>query len=102
MDAPRTGSNLGVVATDGKTRFGRRMLEHWALDPAITYLNHGTVGAPPRRVLEAQRHIRDEIELQPSRYLLRELTAIAVGRSQQPRPRMRAAAATGLTSSTSN
>jgi isopenicillin-N epimerase len=42
--------------------FGRRMLEHWALDPGITYLNHGTVGAPPRRVLAAQQAIRDELE----------------------------------------
>ncbi|MEY4071832.1 MAG: hypothetical protein RL721_2446, partial [Candidatus Eisenbacteria bacterium] len=23
--------------------FGRALLEHWGLDPAITYLNHGTV-----------------------------------------------------------
>ncbi|MEO8197144.1 MAG: hypothetical protein ABI689_10515 [Thermoanaerobaculia bacterium] len=61
------------------TRFGRSMLSHFALDPAITYLNHGTVGAPPRRVLEVQQAIRDEIELQPSRYLLRELSEIRVG-----------------------
>jgi isopenicillin-N epimerase len=43
------------------------------LDPDVTYLNHGTVGAPPRRVHEAQGRIRAEIERQPSRYLLREL-----------------------------
>ena len=41
--------------------FGHAMLERWALDPSILYLNHGTVGAPPRRVLEAQQKIRDEI-----------------------------------------
>jgi len=51
------------------------MLRHWRLDPACTYLNHGTVGAPPRRVLEKQQAIRDEIERQPSRFLLRELSA---------------------------
>jgi isopenicillin-N epimerase len=50
------------------------MLQHWALDPAVTYLNHGTVGAPPRRALEAQQKLRDQIERQPSRFLLRELT----------------------------
>ena len=44
------------------TRFGRVMLAQWALDPAVTYLNHGTVGAPPRRVLAAQQAIRDRIE----------------------------------------
>ena len=59
--------------------FGRQMLEAWALDPDVTYLNHGTVGAPPRRVLEAQQRLRDEIERQPSRFLLRDLSAIRVG-----------------------
>jgi isopenicillin-N epimerase len=53
--------------------FGRSMLEHWLLDPEITYLNHGTVGATPRRVLEAQQALRDEMERQPSRFMLREL-----------------------------
>src|SRR5438105_450998 len=53
--------------------FGRSMLDHWLLDPACTYLNHGTVGAPPRRVLDRQQAIRDEIERQPSRFMLREL-----------------------------
>ena len=53
--------------------FGRSMLEHWQLDPECTYLNHGTVGAPPRRVLQKQQAIRDEVERQPSRFMLREL-----------------------------
>ena len=75
------------------TRFGRSMLQHFALDPAITYLNNGTVGAPPRRVLAAQQAIRDEIELQPSRYLLRELSEIRVGAPRSEPPRLRIAAA---------
>ena len=49
------------------------MLEHWLLDPECTYLNHGTVGATPRRVLQKQQAIRDEMERQPSRFMLREL-----------------------------
>ena len=49
------------------------MLEHWLLDPDITYLNHGTVGAPPKRVLLKQQALRDEMERQPSRFVLREL-----------------------------
>lgn len=73
-------------------RFGRHMLEHWSLDPEVTYLNHGTVGAPPRRVLAAQQRIRDEMERQPSRFLLRELSAIVVGSGPLPKPRLRAAA----------
>jgi len=56
--------------------FGRTMLEHWALEPETLYLNHGTVGATPRRVLAAQQAIRDEMERQPARFLFRELTPI--------------------------
>jgi isopenicillin-N epimerase len=51
------------------------MLEQWLLDPDMIYLNHGTVGAPPRRVLEKQQALRDEMERQPSRFVLRELNA---------------------------
>jgi isopenicillin-N epimerase len=75
-----------------KGRFGRGMLEHWPLDPDIFYLNHGTVGAPPRRVLAAQQRIRDEMVRQPSRFLLRELAAVGVGIRNPGRPRMRVAA----------
>ena len=50
------------------------MLDQWLLDPEQTYLNHGTVGATPRRVLDKQQALRDEIERQPSRFMLRELT----------------------------
>src|SRR3977135_2801184 len=60
--------------------FGRGMLEHWMLDPECTYLNHGTVGAPPRRVLARQQALRDEMERQPSRFMLRELNG------EQPMP----------------
>jgi len=53
--------------------FGRSMLQHWLLDPGIVYLNHGTVGAPPVRVLRKQQALREEIERQPARFILREL-----------------------------
>lgn len=71
--------------------FGRGMLEHWRLDPAITYLNHGTVGATPQRVLAVQQALREEMEEQPARFLLRELSALS-GRSDHPMPRLRVAA----------
>ena len=56
---------------DGGARHrGRRLrplpLAHWLLDPDCTYLNHGTVGATPRRVLDRQQALRDEMERQPS------------------------------------
>ena len=53
------------------------MLELWPLDPAVTYLNHGTVGVAPRRVLAAQQAIRDEMERQPSQFLLRAVSSLA-------------------------
>jgi isopenicillin-N epimerase len=53
--------------------FGRSMLAHWWLDPALTYLNHGTVGATPRVVLAAQHAWQRRIEAQPAAFLLREL-----------------------------
>jgi isopenicillin-N epimerase len=73
--------------------FGRAFLHHWPLEPGAIYLNHGTVGVTPRRVLEVQRSILDEIERHPSRFLLRELTAVNVGASRGPSLRLRAAAA---------
>jgi len=72
--------------------FGRSFLTEWPLDPAVTYLNHGTVGVTPNRVLAAQREIRDAIERQPSRFLLRELAASGLDRPPAETPRMRAAA----------
>jgi len=73
-------------------RFGHSMLEHWSLDPEVAYLNHGTVGAPPRRVLAAQQAIRDEIERQPSAFMLRELVN-QVGPPLRGGERIRTAAA---------
>ncbi len=71
--------------------FGRARLSEWALDPAVTYLNHGTVGAPPRRVLAAQQVLRDGIERQPARFLVRELAEL--GQYEMRRPaRLREAA----------
>lgn len=72
--------------------FGRHWLTHFPLDPDGTYLNHGTVGVTPRRVLDAQRTLVDTIERQPSRFLLRELTAISMDAASTQVPRMRAAA----------
>ncbi len=56
------------------------MLDGWFLDPHCTYLNHGTVGAPPKRVLARQQALRDEMERHPSRFMLRELNL------EQPAP----------------
>jgi isopenicillin-N epimerase len=73
-------------------QFGRPMLDYWLLDPAITYLNHGTVGAPPKPVLAAQQRLRDEIERQPSHFLLREVSPKGVGKWSRERSALRDAA----------
>ncbi|MFZ9398496.1 MAG: aminotransferase class V-fold PLP-dependent enzyme [Ilumatobacteraceae bacterium] len=71
--------------------FGRSMIDQWMLDPTVTYLNHGTVGAPPIPVIARWRALQDEIELQPAQFLLRELADIdAVGKPAQPRMRVAA------------
>ncbi|MDP6344585.1 MAG: aminotransferase class V-fold PLP-dependent enzyme [Alphaproteobacteria bacterium] len=45
----------------------------WPLEAGAVYLNHGTVGVTLRAVLAAQAEIRDEIERQPARFMLREV-----------------------------
>jgi isopenicillin-N epimerase len=73
------------------TQFGRDMLAHWMLEPGGTYLNHGTVGAPPRRVLAAQQTVRDQIERHPARFMLRELSG-SMPAPWRAEPRIREAA----------
>jgi isopenicillin-N epimerase len=47
--------------------------QHWTLDPAITYLNHGSFGATPRVVLEKQNEFRAQMEREPVSFFVREL-----------------------------
>ena len=68
------------------------MLAHWWLDPAITYLNHGTVGATPRVVLAAQQAWQRHIEAQPAAFLFRELMRLTPDQPGQPRLLLRQAA----------
>ena len=56
------------------TRPARSQLaSHWALDPDVIFLNHGSFGATPRVVLEKQADFRARLERQPVRFMMREL-----------------------------
>jgi isopenicillin-N epimerase len=76
----------------GTPSFGKPMLAEWSFEPGTTYLNHGTVGVTPRRILAVQQAIRDEMERHPARFILRALTETEFGRPLSDRPRLRAAA----------
>ena len=55
------------------TERGSDLAAQWTLDPSVDFLNHGSHGACPIEVLEAQRTWRDRMEAEPVAFLSREL-----------------------------
>ncbi|HKO33388.1 MAG TPA: aminotransferase class V-fold PLP-dependent enzyme [Candidatus Limnocylindria bacterium] len=46
---------------------------HWPLDPRVDFLNHGSYGATPRVVQEAQQAWRLQLEQEPVRFMAEQL-----------------------------
>jgi isopenicillin-N epimerase len=44
----------------------------WTLDPSVVFLNHGSFGACPKAVLEAQAALRATLEQEPCAFIARE------------------------------
>ena len=60
MDSPQGSKSASPIAD-------------WALDPTVTFLNHGSFGASLRAILDVQRGWRDKLEAQPVKFLARDL-----------------------------
>jgi len=71
-----------VSRTRTDRAFGRALRGEWLLEEGMTFLNHGSFGATPRRVLRAQERWRTAMERQPLRFFLDELPgALAASRA---------------------
>src|SRR5262249_14245402 len=73
VDLDARGCDHGFLLSAPLNDRGSPMSALWQLDPAIDFLNHGSFGACPRAVLEAQREWHDRLEREPVTFMMREL-----------------------------
>ncbi len=55
--------------------YGHVLRARWMLEEEIWFLNHGSYGAAPRAVLDAQSQWRSRMERHPDRFMTKELPA---------------------------
>jgi isopenicillin-N epimerase len=69
-------SRSGIVTTTAAmplSGYGAGLRGEWPLDPAVTYLNHGSYGLTPRAVLAVQAEWRERMERNPMRFMAHDL-----------------------------
>ena len=49
---------------------------HWQLNPAVCFLNHGSFGACPTAVLDAQQRLRARMEAEPVRFFVEDFVPL--------------------------
>jgi isopenicillin-N epimerase len=52
------------------------LARHWAIDPEVTYLNHGGYGACPREVMAFQSELRARMEWNEMKFFLHDLEGL--------------------------
>src|SRR5262245_62181539 len=64
------------IQRSNEPKFGRALRDQFLIEDDITFLNNGSYGAPPRVVYEAAEKFRRRCEMQPIRYMQRELPGL--------------------------